>query len=115
MDGAQSDLRTGLPWQMVEVHEPVRVALVVEAEVSALRRVLARSDALRRLVDHEWLYLAALDPGGDAIVELTSTSARPYTVEHPLSVCRGRSLRHYQGRRGHLPFVALEPAAEDLA
>ena len=94
MDGAQSDLRTGLPWQMVEVHEPVRVALVVEAEVSALRRVLARSDALRRLVDHEWLYLAALDPGGDAIVELTSTSARPYTVEHPLSVCRARSLRH---------------------
>src|SRR5262249_45445030 len=23
MDGAASDLRTGLPWQMVEIHEPV--------------------------------------------------------------------------------------------
>src|SRR5439155_24283917 len=25
MDGHASDLRTGLPWQMVEVHEPVRL------------------------------------------------------------------------------------------
>src|SRR5262245_22146724 len=28
MDGAQSDLRTGLPWQMVEIHEPTRLAIV---------------------------------------------------------------------------------------
>ena len=27
MDGAASDLRTGLPWQMVEIHEPVRLAV----------------------------------------------------------------------------------------
>ena len=29
MDGAASDLRTGLPWQMVEIHEPVRLLFVV--------------------------------------------------------------------------------------
>jgi uncharacterized protein YbcC (UPF0753/DUF2309 family) len=33
MDGAQSDLRTGLPWQMLDVHEPVRLTLVVEASL----------------------------------------------------------------------------------
>ena len=32
MDGAQSDLRTGLPWQMVEIHEPTRLAMVVEGD-----------------------------------------------------------------------------------
>ena len=30
MDGHASDLRTGLPWQMVEIHEPVRMLFVVE-------------------------------------------------------------------------------------
>ena len=30
MDGAASDLRTGLPWQMVEIHEPVRLLFVIE-------------------------------------------------------------------------------------
>ena len=28
MDGHASDLRTGLPWQMVEIHEPVRILFV---------------------------------------------------------------------------------------
>src|SRR5262249_41137557 len=40
MDGAQSDLRTGLPWQMVEIHEPVRLALVVECPIERLRHVV---------------------------------------------------------------------------
>ena len=30
MDGAASDLRTGLPWQMVEIHEPVRLLFIIE-------------------------------------------------------------------------------------
>ena len=28
MDGAASDLRPGLPWQSVEIHEPVRLLFV---------------------------------------------------------------------------------------
>jgi len=30
MDGAASDLRTGLPWQGVDIHEPVRSLFVIE-------------------------------------------------------------------------------------
>ena len=30
MEGASSDLRTGLPWQMVEIHEPVRILFIIE-------------------------------------------------------------------------------------
>jgi uncharacterized protein YbcC (UPF0753/DUF2309 family) len=40
MDGAQSDLRTGLPWQMVEIHEPTRLAIVVEATRDRISRVM---------------------------------------------------------------------------
>jgi hypothetical protein len=35
MDGAMSDLRTGLPWQMVEIHEPVRLLFVIETTAEA--------------------------------------------------------------------------------
>ena len=31
MEGADSDLRTGLPWQMVEIHEAMRLLVVVDA------------------------------------------------------------------------------------
>ena len=39
MDGAQSDLRTGLPWQMVEIHEPVRLTMVVDTTPEILIRL----------------------------------------------------------------------------
>ena len=36
MNGHQSDLRTGLPLQMVELHEPMRLLLIVDATPEAL-------------------------------------------------------------------------------
>src|SRR5216117_2412851 len=61
MDGAQSDLRTGLPWQMVEIHEPARLAIVVEGAPDRVRRVLLDNPAIERLVRHRWIWLACLD------------------------------------------------------
>ena len=43
MDGAASDLRTGLPWQMVEIHEPVRSLFVIETTPEAMLRIMERN------------------------------------------------------------------------
>src|SRR5262249_22314729 len=50
MDGAQSDLRTGLPWQMVEIHEPARLAIVVEGNPERVERALRGNPVIDRLV-----------------------------------------------------------------
>ncbi|MCB9558172.1 MAG: DUF2309 domain-containing protein [Deltaproteobacteria bacterium] len=110
MDGAQSDLRTGLPWQMLEIHEPVRLSIVVEAKTALIRRLLEQRAELKRLVDHGWVFLATLDPASGEIVELDATGEHRYVPEHALAVCPGSSRAHYEGRRGHLPFVALGAA-----
>ena len=39
MNGHQSDLRTGLPRQMVEIHEPMRLLLIVDATPESLLTV----------------------------------------------------------------------------
>ena len=58
MDGHASDLRTGLPWQMVEIHEPVRILFVVETTPDRLERVIETNNALKQLPvalsSHEW-------------------------------------------------------------
>jgi uncharacterized protein YbcC (UPF0753/DUF2309 family) len=41
MNGAASDLRTGLPKQMTEIHEPVRLQLIVEATPEMLTEICA--------------------------------------------------------------------------
>ena len=88
MDGAQSDLRTGLPWQMVEIHEPTRLAIVVESHPRSRVGMSCRSNpAIERLVRNRWVWLACLDPDSGALWELRSTGFVAHTPEHPL---RGR-------------------------
>lgn len=84
MDGSLSDLRTGLPWQMVEIHEPVRLLVVVEALPAALDALMLRQESLRRLVHNRWIRLAALDPGSQQIWRFERGSWRGHQPAHPL-------------------------------
>src|SRR6202035_6147237 len=47
MDGHASDLRTGLPWQMVEIHEPVRILFLIETTPDRLSRVIDASASVK--------------------------------------------------------------------
>jgi len=62
MEGADSDLRTGLPWQMVEIHEAMRLLVVVEQTPALLSAIIERQPALRELVGNGWIVVAASDP-----------------------------------------------------
>jgi uncharacterized protein YbcC (UPF0753/DUF2309 family) len=61
MDGAQSDLRTGLPLQMVWVHEPMRLTFVVEGRPAIVSSIVQRHRNLQKLFDNMWLHLVVLD------------------------------------------------------
>jgi uncharacterized protein len=67
MEGADSDLRTGLPLQMVEIHEPMRLLVVVEQAPEVLTAVLSRQPPLQELINNEWIILAAKSPSSPAI------------------------------------------------
>ena len=107
MDGAQSDLRTGLPWQMVEIHEPSRLAIVVEGTRDRLRRVVEANPAIERLVRQRWVWLACLDAESGTLWEFRTTGFVAHATEHSLAVVAGESTAWYQGKRGFLPPVAI--------
>jgi uncharacterized protein YbcC (UPF0753/DUF2309 family) len=114
MDGHASDLRTGLPWQMVEIHEPVRLLTVVEAEPDRLLGVLGGRPDLRRLVEHRWLQLVAWSPSTGALhvfergAFVRYRPASLHLAEAPSSV------EHYRGARGHLPCVRIGGASVSM-
>jgi uncharacterized protein YbcC (UPF0753/DUF2309 family) len=109
MDGAQSDLRTGLPWQMVEIHEPTRLTIVVEADGDRLWRVVQANPAIERLVRNRWIWLAGLDPESGAVSEWRPTGFAAHAPGQPAGVVVGDSAEWYQGKRGFLPPVAIVP------
>jgi len=62
MDGSSSDLQTGLATQMTELHEPMRLLVVLEAELKTVESIYHRQPEIRNLVDNEWLNLAVKNP-----------------------------------------------------
>lgn len=61
-NGIDGDLRPGLPAQMIEVHEPVRLLVVVEHVEEVILNVIQRDRATFEWFENEWVILAAAHP-----------------------------------------------------
>jgi uncharacterized protein YbcC (UPF0753/DUF2309 family) len=107
MDGAGSDLRTGLPWQMVEIHEPMRLLLIVETTPERLGAVVARLPAVARLATNGWVQVACVDPDTGEVHVLDGGVWKVHPLpERPIPTVQ-RSREWYQGHRGHLSPATL--------
>jgi len=62
MEGTSSDLRTGLPRQMIEIHEAMRLLVVVEHKIDVITEIYKRQPPLQELIGGGWLLVAAKDP-----------------------------------------------------
>ena len=107
MDGAASDLRTGLPWQMVEIHEPVRQMTVVETTPEIMLQILERQPALGQFARNGWLYLAVLDPNSQQIQVYRDGQFHPYLPQAERLPCAPTSVDWYRGWREHLEFAVI--------
>jgi uncharacterized protein len=72
--GNGGDLQTGLPLQSLHDgriwrHEPLRLSVYVEAPRSQIDQILLKHRSVRDLVENQWLYLFALEPGEQAIYQ----------------------------------------------
>jgi len=61
-NGIDGDLRPGLPSQMIEVHDPLRLLLVVVQSRGIVQKVLDRAPATRAWFDAAWIHFVAIDP-----------------------------------------------------
>jgi uncharacterized protein YbcC (UPF0753/DUF2309 family) len=107
MDGAASDLRTGLPWQMVEIHEPMRHLFVIETRPETLLAILARNPNIDRLVRNDWVRLAVLDPDSPAIRVYRGGAFHDYQPQAEQLPRAASSVDWYRGWRDHLEFAQI--------
>lgn len=61
INGFMSDLQLGLTWQMVEIHEPIRLLLIICASVDAMKVLLTRDEPFTQLIKNGWVELAVYD------------------------------------------------------
>lgn len=112
MEGTASDLRTGLAQQMTELHEPMRLLVVVEALVETVTAIYQRQAYLKQLLDNEWLQLAVKDPQAEALYEFIPGKGliKWDNIPLPLPVSSS-SLDWYLGKRDYLPPAKIMSVA----
>ena len=111
MDGHASDLRTGLPFQGVDIHEPVRLLMIVEAPPDRIAAALDRLPAVKNLFVRQWIQLAACDPDtGELVIQDShkdTISFRPYAAESDAIPVAASSAAWYHGHRGNVRPASL--------
>jgi uncharacterized protein YbcC (UPF0753/DUF2309 family) len=61
-NSSDGDLRPGLPWQMIEVHDPVRLLVIVEHKPEIVLKSIQSSPEVFEWYKNEWVHIIALNP-----------------------------------------------------
>ena len=85
-NGADGDLRTGLPYQMVEIHDPIRLLMVVEQNPKVVETVLRSNPVVYEWIKNYWVHLVVIEPETRQILRFKEEQWVPYrpltTIEH---------------------------------
>jgi uncharacterized protein len=108
MDGHASDLRTGLPWQMVEIHEPVRILFVIEATPDRLSKVIDANASLKQLVENRWIRVATIDPASGRVHVRRDSGFEEFDERLERLPVALSSAEWYSGKLQHLPMAWIQ-------
>ena len=117
MEGVMSDLRTGLPAQMVEIHEPMRLQLIVEAKPEILGAIYGRQEMVQVLLNNEWIHLIASDPEtGDMVMfDAEQRTFVPWDKEIKPLPQKGDSSECYRGHTDFIDPCFITPSGEEVS
>ena len=61
-NSSDGDLRSGLPWQMIEVHDPVRLLIIVEHFPDVVLKTVKSNASMYEWFINEWVHLIVINP-----------------------------------------------------
>ncbi len=110
MEGASGDLRTGLPRQMIEIHEAMRLLMIVTASTDILGKIYAKQPSIQQLVGNAWVQLVAMDPQTNAFsVFVPGTGFVPWKPRGEKIPTVKSSKQWYDGKMDFLDPVLIRP------
>lgn len=77
-NGFEGDLRPGLPIQMVEVHDPLRLLMIVEHDPLIVLKTIQSNTASYEWFINEWVMLCVVNPFDGKIYRFENRAFTPY-------------------------------------
>lgn len=108
-NGVEGDLRTGLPSQMIEVHEPARLLIAVEQTTEVIDLALSLIGGLKEWIDNQWVRVAAINPKDRSSLLLTADGWKPAEIPEDFLPPRASSSEAaYQRQTKTIPVHILD-------
>jgi hypothetical protein len=107
ISGASSDLRLGLPRQSVDIHEPVRLTVLIECEHKKLLKLIQGAPRQLTLIKNSWLFVFTIDPITKEFHQFIDGEFKPYndSVETIIPEVNNSSEYVQNKKRESLEFV----------
>jgi len=77
-NSSDGDLRPGLPWQMIEVHDPLRLLIIVEHFPDVILKTIQSSNEMYEWYKNEWVHLMAVNPENNSLSYFKDGNFIPY-------------------------------------
>lgn len=120
-NSSDGDLRGGLPLQMIEVHDPIRLLMIVEHDPEVIRKTISKNPDLYHWFSNEWIHLIAVDPKRKSLSRFISGAFKPYSplvedvpvaanIEEIIEASELMETNHIlDATREHIPVHILKP------
>jgi uncharacterized protein YbcC (UPF0753/DUF2309 family) len=109
-NGTDGDLRTGLPSQMIEVHEPLRLLMLVEHHPEIVLKAIQQNPATYNWYAKNWVHLAAIDPVSKAIFFFNNGVFELYQPTHGLEELTQTTQELIEREHDSLPIHHIKTA-----
>lgn len=77
-NSSDGDLRPGLPWQMIEVHDPLRLLIIVEHYPEIILKSIQSTPAMYEWYINEWVHLVSINPDTKEFTYFKGGAFAPY-------------------------------------
>lgn len=96
MNGYQSDLQLGLYSQMVEIHEPVRILLLVSCSLDNAKKLLDQPSIFTKLVKNRWVELSIHDANAEQVYWYKNHDFETFPEAKPVKTYKQQEIEFYQ-------------------
>jgi len=111
-NGMDGDLRPGLPTQMIEVHDPLRLLMIVERAPQELHNILKQHPPTLEWYRKEWVHLVAIDQHTKKLYRFKNDAFEEYEPLHGDLPILHNATSEVLKSRENLPVMQLQREEE---
>jgi len=107
-NGIDGDLRPGLPSQMVEVHDPVRLMIIVEQTPEKILSVIQRSPETYEWFQNQWIHLVSIHPQSHEITRFANGKFTAQAIDQTTLLHTNNMAAAFAQTSDNLPVMLID-------